>query len=262
MLATVKAVRFDGQMKSGRTAPCKLECVRADASSVELVAKFSSGCDRKNGSLVAEAVAAMLAADLDLPVPEPFLVSFDADFIDCVPASSNAVAARMRASSPIAFGSAKLPPGFAVLPTGKAIPSAARQEAAEIFAFDCLIQNPDRRPTNPNLLFDGQHFAIFDHELAFMTQGIIGWRPPWVPGSLRNAGQHVLFGALQGKSADLRRLEGAWQAISDSRLDEYLTALPLEWNDAIGIGEGALGFVREVRDNIRPALAEVVRVLA
>ncbi len=34
----------------------------------------------KQRSLVAEAVAAMLAADLDLPVPESFLVKVDAGF--------------------------------------------------------------------------------------------------------------------------------------------------------------------------------------
>lgn len=261
MLDRVTATRFDGQRRSGKTGPCNLECARSDGTTVELVAKFSSGCERKTGSLVAEAITAMLAADLDLPVPEPFLVDFDADFVDGV--ANRAAAARMRASSPVAFGSKTLPPGFSVVLAGKPIPARIRQQAVEIFAFDCLIQNPDRRPNNPNLLFDGNDFAVFDHELTFMTTGIIGWKPPWEAGALQaiNAEQHVLFAELKGRQYDLSRLEGAWRAISASRIAAYHKALPAEWNDARPVADEALGFIAQVRDNIKPAIAETVRAL-
>jgi hypothetical protein len=264
MLELVTAERFDRRMSSGKTWPCQLDCVRTDGSNVELVAKFSAGCERRLGGLVVEAIAAMLAADLDLPVPEPLLVSFDNDFIQCLPAAQAELAQRLRASSPVAFGSSKLPPGFSVPPIGKTIPVAVRQQAAEIFAFDCLIQNPDRRPDNPNLLFDGRSFAIFDHELALITTGIIGWQPPWKVGSLQaiNGDRHVLFAELSGRTYDLTRLEGAWQAITDQRLENYRKALPVEWVDDAGAAGQALGFIAELRDNIRPALAEIVRVLA
>lgn len=261
MLDRVTAIRFDRQRTTGKTGPCDLECARKDDSTVELVAKFSDGCERKTGSLVAEAITAMLAADLDLPVPEPFLVDFDAEFVDGVP--NRVVAARMRASVPVAFGSAKLPPGFAVMPTGKAIPTVIRQQAIEVFVFDCLVQNPDRRPSNPNLLFDGKNFAIFDHELTFMTTGIIGWKPPWEIGALQavHADQHVLFAELKGKSYDLTRLEGAWRAISDARIADYRSALPAEWSDAAAVADEATRFIAQVRDNIERSIAEAVRVL-
>lgn len=264
MLELVVAERFGRRMTNGKTWPCELECARADGSGVELVAKFSVGCERRVGGLIVEAISAMLAADLDLPVPEPLLVSFDDDFIQCLSAAHVELAQRMRASSPVAFGSSKLPPGFTVLPIGKPIPVAVRQQAAEIFAFDCLIQNPDRRADNPNLLFDGRSFAIFDHELAFITTGIIGWQPPWKMGSLQaiNSNRHVLFAELSGRAHDLTRLEGAWQAITDQQLENYRRALPAEWADDGGAAGKALGFVAELRDNIRPALAEIVRVLA
>lgn len=261
MLDRVTAMRFDRQRSSGKTGPCDLECTRSDGTTVELVAKFSSGCERKTGSLVAEAITAMLAADLDLPVPEPFLVDFDTDFVDGV--ANRVAAARMRDSSPVAFGSAKLPPGFTVVPAGKPIAAQVRQQAVEIFAFDCLVQNPDRRSNNPNLLFDGNRFAIFDHELTFMTTGIIGWKPPWESGALQavNADRHVLFAELKGRQYDLSRLEGAWRAISASRIEAYRKALPIEWNAASGVADKALGFIAQVRDNIQPAIAETVRAL-
>src|SRR4030067_725836 len=94
------------------------------------------------------------------------------------------VAEMARRSHPISFGSKHLPPGYTSWPVGKAIPKDAIATAAEIFAFDALIVNDDRRPVNPNCLLSGSSLAIYDHEMAFFSEGIIGWQPPWVLGSL------------------------------------------------------------------------------
>lgn len=122
MLKLITAIRFDRRMTSGKTWPCLLAGVHADGEEIEVVAKFSAGCERKVGSLVAEAIGAMLAADLGLPVSEPYLVEFDAGLANWLPAHETELAARIRTSVPMAFGLAKLPPGFAVLPKDKAIP--------------------------------------------------------------------------------------------------------------------------------------------
>ena len=89
--------------------PVRLACETAVREEVEVVAKLSARCDRGVTALVAEAIAAMLAADLDLPVPEPFLVRLEPDFVDAI--ADSEVAAIARNSSPLAFGSKKLPPG-------------------------------------------------------------------------------------------------------------------------------------------------------
>ena len=172
MLSHVTAVRFDRRVQSGRTVPCRLTCEAADGTEIEVVAKFSDGCDRKVTALVIEAITAMLAADLDLPVPEPFLVTLEPEFITGIP--DETVATMARRSSPVAFGSKHLPPGYTSWPIGEAISKDALATAAEIFAFDVLIVNDDRRPENPNCLFSGSSLAIYDHEAAFFTKGIIG----------------------------------------------------------------------------------------
>lgn len=258
MLDLVTAVRFDKRMGSGRTKPIVLACESDEGEEVEVVAKLSAGLDRGIAGLVAEAIAAMLAADLDLPVPEPFLVRLDKAFVaDLADAEVKALASR---SVPIAFGSKKLPPGFSIWPTDKAVPKALRDAAVEIFAFDALIQNADRRAENPNCLCDGRTFAIFDHELAFLTEGIIGWRPPWEVGALEHW-RHLFRDSLRGGENHLDRFAGAWQAISDPRLVEYRAALPTEWGLDGGSADHALGYIANVRDNIEPAMAEVARVL-
>lgn len=263
MLTYVTAVRFDGRVQTGRTVPCRLTCEAVDGIEVEVVAKLSDGCDRKITSLVMEAIAAILGADLDLPVPEPFLVALEPEFIAGLP--DDLVAAMARCSSPVAFGSKHLPPGYTSWPVGKAIPKDAIATAAEIFAFDALIVNDDRRPANPNCLFSGSSLAIYDHEMAFFTEGIIGWRPPWEVGSLesfRQTRRHLFSEQLCGKEVNFDRLTGAWLAVTDERLTAYRAALPEAWDSANQHADKALRHIAEVRDNIEAALQEVRRVIA
>lgn len=232
---------------------------------MEVVAKFSAGCSERGvGGLVAEALAAMLAADLELPVPEPLLVEFDAHFVAAIQMQDPEVAQLAARSVPVAFGSRHLPAGFSVIPTARPVPQALRQQACEIFAFDMLIQNPDRRPENPNCLSDGRAFAIFDHELAFLTEGVIGWRPPWVPGSLestRRMQNHIFFRDLVGKPLDLSRVQGAWQAITHRRLREYLQMLPDAWIDGANLANSTVEYLDKTRENLDAAMVEIERVL-
>lgn len=263
MLELVTAVRFDARVSSGRTVPCRLTCEMTGGDEVGVVAKLSAGCDRGVTSLSIEAISAMLAADLGLPVPEPYLVMLEPEFITGLPDPQ--VAEMARRSSPIAFGSKHLPPGYTSWPEGKAIPKDAVATAVEIFAFDALIVNPDRRRENPNCLFNGATLAIYDHELAFFTDAVIGWQPPWKAGSLealRRPGCHLFSEQLRGKALNLDRLAGAWLAISDARLDAYRTAIPQAWNSAVAQVDQALRHIAQVRDNIDQALNEVRRVLA
>ena len=263
MLSHVTAVRFDGRVQSGRTVPCRLTCEAADGAEVEVVAKLSDGCDRKVTALVMEAIAAMLAADLDLPVPEPFLVTLEPEFIAGLP--DETVADMARRSNPVAFGSQHLPPGYTSWPVGKAIPKDALATAAEIFAFDVLIVNDDRRSVNPNCLFSGSSLAIYDHEMAFFTEGIVGWQPPWEISSLdsfKQTRRHLFSEQLCGKAVNFDRFAGAWLTITNERLAAYRAALPDAWNAASQHADQALMYIGQVRDNIEAAPQEVRRVIS
>ena len=263
MLSHVTAVRFDGRVQSGRTVPCRLTCEAADGAEVEVVAKLSDGCDRKVTALVMEAIAAMLAADLDLPVPEPFLVTLENEFVAGLP--DKTVADMARRSNPVAFGSKHLPPGYTSWPIGKAIPKDALATAAEIFALDALIVNDDRRPENPNCLFSGSSLAIYDHEMAFFTEGIVGWQPPWEIGSLESLKQtrrHLFSEQLCGKAVNFDRFAGAWLTVTNERLAAYRAALPGAWNAASQHADQALLYIGQVRDKIEAALQEVRRIIS
>ena len=264
MLDEVVAVRFDRPMKSGRTVPLLIACERSNGQVVEVVAKFAGGKQLGPLGLMREGLCAMLAKDLGLPVPECFVVRIDPDFIASITPSAPEVAATLGRSLPLGFGSARLPPGFSAWMPERRIPKAMRPSAAEIFAFDLLVQNTDRRPGNPNLQSRGDQFAIFDHELALIIEGVLFWKPPWEPGSLEAAAapdKHLLRRELQGSGPDLTRLVGAWEAINDQRLAEYRAALPPEWATPSESAEAAVAFLRNLRDHVHPAAKEVLRVL-
>lgn len=265
MLDSLTATRFDRRMTVGRTGPFQLEGETAAGHSVEVVAKFTSKQLPVEG-LIREALSALLAADLGLPVPACYCVSVSPDFLASVAMSDSEAGAALAAAIPVGFGSAKLPPGFTAWMPLRSLPKAMRQAATEIYAFDLLIQNPDRRPENPNLQFKGNDFAIFDHEMALVTEGILFWKPPWQAGALTGApGKHVLFDALRGSRPDLDRLIGAWETVDDARLAAYRAALPPEWTSglqAAHTADTAIGFLSDLRQHIRPAIQEITRTLA
>jgi hypothetical protein len=260
LLEELRAVRFVKQMKSGKTGPCLLGAERKDGSEVEVVVKFSSACERGIGALACEALAAMLAADLDLPIPEPFCVRMEPGFIAAFPFVARDIVEKIRASSSLAFGSAFLPPGYSL--AGTSIARSLIEQAADIFAFDCLIANPDRGVANPNCLSNGKSYAIFDHELAFFTKGMIGWQPPWKVGALeRDAQRHLFYNGLKGKGLRFERLEGAWRTIGDDRISEYKSALPVEWLAPGSAALDALAYIAEIKEWVDQSLSEVARVL-
>jgi hypothetical protein len=158
MLTPLTATYFHRPMGVGRTAPALVTCVHADGSEVELVVKLAGGCEGGTGALLREAVAALMAADLDLPVPEPFLVNLGAEFVATIPDTDERYRlAKQHAAASLGwnYGSKKLPAGFSTILKGQSLPQALMPAAAEILAFDTFTANPDRTVQNPNCQSNG-----------------------------------------------------------------------------------------------------------
>jgi hypothetical protein len=270
MLARVTATYFHRPMGVGKTAPSLVTCLHADGSEVELVVKFAGGCEGGTGSLLREAVAALMAADLDLPVPEPFLVNLQADFVATIPDTDERYRlAKRHAAASLGwnFGSKKLPPGFSTILKGQTMPLALRPAAAEILAFDTFISNPDRTVENPNCQSNGSQFGIFDHELAFRTEGVLFWKPPWEKGAIYfpkaqpDRFRHVFVDQVRGSEPDFRRFGGAFDVLTAARLNEYQSALPIEW-----VGDGSdtgriLEYIRALKENVGSAISNLSEAL-
>ena len=202
----------------------------------------------KETGLVCELMASLLAEDLDLPVPKPFLVHVDAQFnlSEGKPKLSTIV----RESAGLNFGSQKLPAGFATWSQDKPIPGSLRQLAAEVFAFDVLIQNVDRRREKPNLLWSGDELYLYDHEQAFsFLMGVIGWQPPWTGQGTEFFRNHIFFQDLAGTSPNWDRFNGALEALTEARLREYIEAVPIEWRSNNDAAAKIAEYLQKARQN-------------
>jgi len=235
MLDLLTATRFEKVMGSGRTQPCLLVCENAVGEQVEVVAKLRCHPQIMPGGLLAETVASLLALDLDLPVQTPYRVAIEKAFADTVPDA--ALRAIIQKSEGLNFGCEKWVPGTTIWPRDKAPSQEMRQSLMEVFAFDGLIQNPDRRQANPNCAFLGNNLLIFDHESAFSHFMSILPVAPWDAGGLAFLKDHIFFQALRGGNLALDRFQGALEAVDESRLDEYIEAVPAEWNGQTTTGE-------------------------
>lgn len=123
------------------------------------------------------------------------------------------------------FGSVHLGAGFTTWPPGRNPIGAQRDQAAEVFAFDTLIQNADRRAVNPNLWARSDKLGVYDHEQAFsfLSLPIIGGVPkPWTAASQGNGfrflEQHVFYGNLRGGRLNLGPFKEKLGALSDKRI--------------------------------------------
>jgi hypothetical protein len=249
-------------MASGRTCPALLTIIDSNGVEVEVIAKMSVGCDLKEGALVAELLAYHLANDLQLPIPRAYIVEMSPEFVAAIPDPD--VRTQAGQSCALCFGSKRLPHGTHAWVDGSPVPDRMVGVAADIFAFDAMIDNVDRRPENTNLLTTGNDIWIYDHELTFPAV-LLGIRPPWEVGS-RNwlKDQHVLFGAITGRNLDhLGTFAQRWNNVSDTRTAQYVDSIPPEWSNDFGIAvrDRAIQRARDVRDHIGACMDEVRRVL-
>lgn len=251
MFHTVVATRFIRRMTNGRTVPCLIECEDENGNKYELVVKFSANMFEKEKNLAIEAIVAMLASDLCLPVAEPFLVELDSAFVDRI-AEQN-IKDVMQKSCSFAFGSRHVKHYVSWIKNQK-IKAEATQMASEILLFDAIIRNADRLPANPNCLFLGNSLFIFDHELALGK--LLFWQEPWKENSLKDLadGEKHIFAKpyFEKRPSDFDRFIDAWSVLTDKRLEEYKNTLPANWvvGNEQAIDEMMVYF-KQVRSNIR-----------
>ena len=263
MLGRVTASEVIREAQSGRTRPVLMLCEADTDRTVEVFCKLSTGCFEGVTSLAREVVAACLATDLNLPVPTPYLVEIPSTLASVV--TDPDITERLRDSSPIGFGSAKVENQISVWTSGNRVPESMLPSALGAFVFDAIIDNADRKPSNPNCLVAPDRLHLIDHELAFPSiAGLPGWRPPWQAGALSwldRADGHLFCRELKTRNLDFDPLRQLWSGISDDRLLEYRQAVPPEWDAAHLAVQAALDRVRNARDNLDGVIAEIRRVL-
>lgn len=266
MLPRIIATRFGRPVKFGRTRPFVLFCDQENESKeIEVYVKLRGSAQIGATGLMREGIAALLGRDLGLPIPEPFAVEVTQQFASLLHHPDDAQ--MFKGSVGWNFGSRAQYPQFASWSAERLMPLAMRPLAADTFAFDAMIQNPDRRHENPNCAVRDESLLIFDHDLAFsFLDGVVGWEPPWTPAGLnfianRSPERHAFFDQLKGMPLEFDRLVAAWNAVDAHRINSYFDALPPEWIPTLDARQKIMDYLAALKRNLPQTILEVRKVL-
>lgn len=151
----VTALRYVVPLREGGSLPAIVDADRGQ----QYVVKFR-GAGQGPKALIAEVLAASLASALDLPVPQPAVVTLAEGFGLGEPDPE--IQDILRGSAGANFGLAYLPGalGFDGAADGDRVEPDL---AAAIVWFDAFITNVDRTPRNPNLLLWRERLWMIDH---------------------------------------------------------------------------------------------------
>jgi hypothetical protein len=208
--------------------------------------------------MLSELFASRLASYFGILVPDPALIEISPSFSDLVVQRRSLNAVGIRESVGVNFGS-KMLVGATTWPIDKAIPDSMQQAAMNIFALDALIQNPDRRFDNPNLLVSGDDVYVYDHESAFsFLLAIVPGRTPWLLDDEVYLDRHVFFRKLKGRSRDTASFSefiARLKSLTEERLREVTLDIPKLWMESGSIGiENHLSQLRAHADEFGVAL--------
>jgi hypothetical protein len=258
------ATQFIKPMFTGRNHPLLLGCEDNEAKPFEVVVKFR-GQEMNEKAQIAELVTAQLADDLGLQVPQVAIVDVPVGFDSII--SETKLATMVKASPGLNFGSVNLGAGFTTWPPGRNPIGAQRDQAADIFAFDTLIQNPDRRAVNPNLWARSDRMGVYDHEQAFsfLALPIIGGAAkPWATAnqgtSFRFLEKHIFYQNLRGGRLDFGPFKEKLGALTDEELQTYADSVPTEWRKKSDFCNNIVEYLSEARKQ-RESLIQFIKHL-
>ena len=186
------------------------------------VVKFR-GAGQGPRALIAEALVALIAEHLGLPVPTPAVVDLDDGFGNAEPDPE--IQDILRGSVGANFGLEFLPGALAFDPavdTGLVSPDFA----ADLVWLDAYLTNVDRTARNTNLLVSRQRVWLIDHGAAlFFHHRWPGWQER-IQSPFVQIADHVLLhiaGDLDQADARLR------SRLTEAALHEVVEAVPEEW---------------------------------
>lgn len=269
MIESAVAVRFDDFVEQGRTGPLRVQVETETGDYVDVILKVA-GPELSIEGLANEMLGSLLAGDLNIPTPRPYFVQLTDDFIHSV--GDPALRMRLLNTCATGFGSTDAGAQWRKWNGTDRLDADAHEIALKILAFDAITGNPDRSPRNPNLLREktGSGLLAIDHECAFgFRLKIFPPVRPWELGNLRHMtqrgtdGEHLFYSSLVGRVAlPFDAVEAGWRDLTDVRFRGYDALLPDAWIEARPAIEHALGYFKEVRENLAGCTTELTRILA
>jgi hypothetical protein len=225
----VNALSYQNEAAGGVTCPSRMLCEANSGKVLDVFVK-SSGPNCTVKALTNELIVFSLAKGLGIPVAQCVLVAASKLFLDALQSVENTkvVALRMRHSVMPLFGSVNVGAGFRLCSKAMVPEEKIAAQGVELWAFDELVLNPDRRFVKPNCMTDGKQLIAIDHEKALDTAGIetlfpAVWQAHWTPNS-----QHLFFSQVKNSHTKLDRLQNAFEHLDMAALLQGC-GVPVEW---------------------------------
>jgi hypothetical protein len=217
-LPRLTGTRYVVPLREGGSLPAVVD-TDADGS---FVVKFR-GAGQGPRALIAEALVALIAQHIGLPVPRPAIVELEDGFGRGEPDPE--IQDILRGSVGANFGLEFLPGALAFDPAVDGGLVSA-EFAADIVWLDAYVTNVDRTARNTNLLVSGQRVWLIDHGAAlFFHHRWAGWRER-IQSPFPQIADHVLLHLAADLEAADARLR---PRLDTATLAAIVEAVPEEW---------------------------------
>ena len=223
-LPVVEALTPGELLESGTTQPnvirgiCRQTQVKSD-----YVVKFIKAPRMSPEASARELVAAFIAMELDFNIPTPAIVSISPMFVEA-----------MRGNRNFSVANEYIKEGYQPLIRAQKIPDELMVRLQELFAFDVLIGNTDRRTIKPNFLTNGKQELIFDHELAFSFALLLPFlksKEPWLikTQEMEWIKDNYCYGVLSGKDVDFSKFVSKFKVLDQKFWRLVSSLIPDDW---------------------------------
>ena len=264
MLKSWVARRLERPM-SGRTSPLVLFCAPAgptttdpeDEASRSLLVKAVGLPEVTAHALFNEAVGNLLARRLGLEPPEVGLTILTEQFVRAV--ERQLANYGLRIEPGVGVGT-KFVTGLANFVPGAAPTPDELEQMTSLYAFDMLVQNPDRRVDNPNCGSKDGRLVPYDFEMCFSFVMALGSPDPCAISTNGLALRHCCHGALRSRKASVswKPILNALESLTDEELQQIASAVPSEWQNA---ADRVCAHMSTVRDKLDVVELELQRSL-
>lgn len=238
-----------GRAPSGRSRALRLGCYRDSEETdgrAEFFVKATGLPEITEQHLFNEAIGNLLARELGIITPDVGLIEITEDFTALL-----RIQARVDVPPGIGIGARSLGSSLSPLVFGR-MSDEQMTQAARIYLFDMLVQNPDRRPGHENCFVVGGSLVAIDFAESFsFLYPVVGGSGDArrVPIGISSA--HVFRGTLDQSNVDWPVLFAGLNNMLDSVLGSSMSWIPERWERWMGLVREHLTAVQAHRDDFQ-----------
>ncbi len=235
-LKQVIALEPTGTTQGGANKPLFITAFNQSGGKTEEFVLKYRGAERMDERTSArELIAAFLAMELNIAVPEPAIVHVHTPFLNLL--TKHSEYSKIVKSKGINFGCQKILGTIDIFPN-QPLTNEHLKQATRIFVFDIVIQNADRNFQKPNMFFSNDQLYVIDHEIAFGFIDTLPWLRspnPWIFNEIdiQSFKKHFFYPQLcNNPLVDLDEALQPFEKLNLDFFEKLINFVPREWRTA------------------------------